>query len=189
MSRILIAGIGNIFMGDDGFGCEVAARLAHETLPTHVELVDFGIRGMDLGYALMDGYDAVLLVDTVDRGAAPGTLYVIEPDLDDFKTDADGPEPLLAPHGMDPEQVLRFVAAIGDSRPRLLLLGCQPAYLGGEHGHMGLSAEVEASIERACAEVRDIIDGLLQSNGLDHTGQATAAGLNNRSEPAPGVLT
>ena len=82
MTRILVACIGNIFMGDDAFGVEVAARLARKRLPENVHVVDYGIRGLDLAYALMDGYDACILVDAVPRGGAPGTLYTIEPDWD-----------------------------------------------------------------------------------------------------------
>ncbi|WP_347906077.1 hydrogenase maturation protease [Pseudomonas purpurea] len=154
--KILVAGIGNIFMGDDGFGCEVARQLSHLTLPAGVDVVDFGIRGLDLGYALMDGFDAVILVDTVDRGEVPGTVYVIEPEL----PGPGGPDPgeaLLSPHGMDPASVLRFIATLGPQRPRVLMVCCQPAYLGGDHGYMGLSDAVTHATEQAVAEVLGLL--------------------------------
>src|ERR1051325_7107702 len=81
---LLVAGIGNIFMGDDAFGCEVARRLSARTLPAGVRVVDFGIRGFDLAYAIMDGPDVTVLVDATPRGGAPGTVYTIEPDLNDL---------------------------------------------------------------------------------------------------------
>lgn len=158
--KILVAGIGNIFMGDDGFGCEVAGRLSQRKVPAGVDVVDFGIRGLDLGYALMDGYEVVILIDTVDRGEAPGTLYLIEPEIGDAAAPARG-EQLMAPHGMDPASVLRFIAALDQRRPRVLMVCCQPAFLGGEQGHMGLSEEVTQSVDKALTEVLGLVDELL----------------------------
>lgn len=158
--KILVAGIGNIFMGDDGFGCEVADRLSQRQVPAGVDVVDFGIRGLDLSYALMDGYEVVILIDTVDRGEAPGTLYLIEPEIGDAAAPARG-EQLMAPHGMDPASVLRFIAALDQRRPRVLMVCCQPAFLGGEQGHMGLSKEVTQSVEKAVTEVLGLVDELL----------------------------
>lgn len=157
--KILVAGIGNIFMGDDGFGCEVVVRLGQRQLHSGVDVVDFGIRGLDLGYALMEGYDAVILIDTVDRGQLPGTLYLIEPNIDDTAAAQPG-EPLMSPHGMDPASVLRFLATLGERRPRVLMVGCQPAFLGGEYGHMGLSDEITEAIDNAVAEVLGLLDEL-----------------------------
>lgn len=160
MMKILVAGIGNIFMGDDGFGCEVADRLSQRQVPAGVDVVDFGIRGLDLSYALMDGYEVVILIDTVDRGEAPGTLYLIEPEIGDAAAPARG-EQLMAPHGMDPASVLRFIAALDQRRPRVLMVCCQPAFLGGEQGHMGLSKEVTQSVEKAVTEVLGLVEELL----------------------------
>lgn len=157
--KILVAGIGNLFLGDDGFGCEVVRRLSESDLPEGVDVVDFGIRGMDLGYALMEGYDLAVLIDTVDRNAAPGTLFVIEPEVDANSPETSESEASsLSPHGMDPVRVLQFVDSFGTPRPRLLLIGCQPEYLGGEEGLIGLSEAVEASIDSALMEVWKVLD-------------------------------
>jgi hydrogenase maturation protease len=117
--RILVAGIGNVFLGDDGFGVALAARLADRALPDGVEVVDFGIRGMDLAYALLEGYDAAVLLDATPRGEPPGTLYVIEPDVAAIDV---APEA----HGMDPATVLALVRALGGTAPRTLVVGCEP---------------------------------------------------------------
>jgi hydrogenase maturation protease len=118
--RILVAGIGNVFLGDDGFGVALADRLARRTLPAGVEVVDFGIRGMDLAFAMQDGYDAVVLLDATPRGEPPGTLYVIEADLD--------PEtrPAVDGHGLDPVSVIALVRAWGATPPRTFVVGCEP---------------------------------------------------------------
>ena len=105
--RILVGGIGNIFLGDDAFGVEVVKRLAAKRLPRGVEVVDFGIKGLDLTYALLDGYDAVILVDAVPRGQQPGTVYVIEPEPDNVTVDS--VDDLLEAHSLDPAKVLRLV--------------------------------------------------------------------------------
>lgn len=155
--KVLIAGIGNIFMGDDAFGCAVAQHLFGNALPPEVEVVDFGIRGMDLGYALMGGgYDLVILLDVVQRGGAPGTLYLIEPELGNGTLDSSG-EQVITPHSMDPASVLKLVASLGAQRPRVLLVGCEPEYLGGEEGYMGLSETVGAAIAPAAAQVLHVI--------------------------------
>ena len=105
--RVLIAGIGNIFLGDDGFGVEVVTRLAGSGLPEGVEVKDFGIRGMDLAYALQDDYDLVVFVDATPRGEEPGTVYLIEPEIEE-----DG-EVSLDTHGMDPVKVIKLARALG----------------------------------------------------------------------------
>lgn len=117
--RILVAGIGNIFLGDDGFGVALANRLAAGELPSGVDVVDFGIRGMDLAWAMQDGYDAVVLLDATPRGDAPGTLYLIEPEVEPGQH-------ALEAHGMDPVKVLSLVAALGGTPPRTLVVGCEP---------------------------------------------------------------
>jgi hydrogenase maturation protease len=162
--RILIAGIGNIFHGDDAFGVEVASRLAARSLPEEACVVDFGIRGFDLAYALLDGYDVTILVDATSRGGPPGTLYTIEVDpdaagaLDEQRIDG-------ATHGMNPMRVLRMAQAMGGRLGRILLVGCEPETLGPEdEGWMGLSATVGAAVDRAVDVVEALIGRLLKEN-------------------------
>src|SRR5947209_14219676 len=118
--RVLVAGIGNVFLGDDGFGVALADRLARHELPAGVEVRDFGIRGMDLALAMQDGYDAVVLLDATPRGESPGTLYVIEVE------DEAGVEATPDPHGMDPLAVLALVRAFGSVPPPTYVVGCEP---------------------------------------------------------------
>lgn len=160
---ILVAGIGNIFMGDDAFGCEVARRLAGRQLPAGVRVVDFGIRGFDLAYAIMDGPDATVFVDATPRGGEPGTLYTIEPDLEELKSlDAGGM--MVEPHGMNPLQVLAMVKSLGGEFKRILLVGCEPQTLGGEEGLMGLSEPVEGAVDEAVEVVESLVAKLLEES-------------------------
>jgi hydrogenase maturation protease len=147
--RVLIAGIGNVFMGDDGFGCEVVRRLGAGPLPQGVDAIDFGTGGMDLGYALTEGYDAAILVDTLAGNEAPGSVSVIEPEVCGAAE--------IVPHDMDPVRVLRFAATLGKLPPRLRLVGCEPASLGGEAGHLGLSVAAAAAVECAVQEIRRLL--------------------------------
>jgi hydrogenase maturation protease len=121
VTRVLVAGIGNVFLGDDGFGVELANRLAARQWPSGVDVVDFGIRGMDLAYALNRGYDAALLLDATPRGQEPGTLYLLE--VDD---PSDSGEAALETHAMDPVRVLALASAMGAVPARVLVLGCEP---------------------------------------------------------------
>jgi hydrogenase maturation protease len=162
MTAILVAGIGNIFNGDDAFGVEVARRLMGRALPQGVKVVDFGIRGIDLTYALLDGYDAAILVDAAARGEAPGTVTIVEPTA----SSVSGLEPgdlIVSAHGLDPAKVLQMVSALGGGCRRLVLVACEPADLGGEDGAMGLSAVVEAAIEPALETVESLIDQFLRN--------------------------
>jgi hydrogenase maturation protease len=176
VSRILIAGIGNIFMGDDGFGCEVAQRLSRCKLPEHVDVVDFGIRAMDLSYTLTDGYDFAILVDTVKRGDAPGTVYVIEPDLSGSDSESQPGEHPIAAHDMDLASILRFVASLGKRGPRVLLVGCEPECLGGDSGYIGLGAAVSLAVDRAAAEVQILLKELPRSRAARWTDRQTIIG-------------
>src|SRR5690242_9470084 len=117
--RILVAGIGNIFLGDDGFGVEVVRRLANRKLPEGVQVVDFGIRGMDLAYALLDHYEAIIFVDIASRGERPGTLYLIEPQIDRDS------EVTLDTHGMDLMKVLALARSLGARPARTFLVACE----------------------------------------------------------------
>jgi hydrogenase maturation protease len=165
-SSILVAGIGNIFLGDDAFGVEVARRMAGLDLPASVRVADFGIRGFDLAYALQDGYETTILVDACPHGEAPGTLYVIEPDLKAL----DGPDAAPATveaHAMNPMNVLRMAKAMNIEIKNVLLVGCEPETLGGEEGQMGLSAPVEAAVDEAVKLVESLVNRILNGNGPD----------------------
>jgi hydrogenase maturation protease len=156
-NHILIAGIGNIFLGDDGFGVEVAKRLAGRSYPAGVRVVDFGIRGFDLAYALMDGPEVTILVDACPRGGAPGTIYVIEPDLKEPDS-ATGQFAFVEGHSMNPMNVLRVATSMGGKLKRVLLVGCEPESLGGDEGHMGLSAPVESAVDEAVATIERLVE-------------------------------
>jgi hydrogenase maturation protease len=162
--RILVAGIGNIFLGDDAFGVEVARRLSGRALPNYVRVVDFGIRGLDLAYALLDDYDAAILVDAAGRGGEPGTLYLLEPELGD--ADAEGAQAVpMEAHGMNPMRVLEMVRAMGGRPRQVLVVGCEPATLGDEfEGAMGLSAPVESAVDGAIAMVESLIARVTQEH-------------------------
>ena len=152
--RVLIAGIGNVFLGDDGFGVEVAARLAGRRLPEGVEVADFGIRGFDLAYALMDGYDAAILVDALPRGEPAGTLCVLEPQLDDLDRAA-----TLDGHAMNPIAVLAMVRQQGGTLPPTWIVGCEPGVIDPEgEGHVGLSQPVAAAV----AAGADLVEALVR---------------------------
>ena len=154
--RILIAGIGNVFLGDDGFGVEVVKRLAGRELPEGVEVADFGIRGMDLAYALQDDYDVVVFVDAIPRGEEPGTIYLLEPEIVE-----DG-EISLDTHGMDPVKVIKLSRALGARRTRTLVVGCEPqVVLSGEDYDdmlMDLSEPVRAAVEEAVKVVESLVE-------------------------------
>ena len=158
--RILVAGIGNIFLGDDAFGVEVVQRLAQRPMGDGVQVIDFGIRGFDLAYAILDGYDAVIMVDATARGGAPGTLYVIEPDL----TRLDESEPMeIETHGMTPEHVLQLVRTFGGDPQGILVVGCEPATFGPEgEGQMGLSEPVAAAVAEAMQMVEELVQKFWQ---------------------------
>ncbi|MGH3327827.1 MAG: hydrogenase maturation protease [Streptomycetales bacterium] len=175
--RVLVAGVGNIFLGDDGFGVEVARRLAAEPLPEGVEVADFGIRGVHLAYQLLDGYDLLILVDAVTRGEEPGTVYVIEPDLDAIEPvgpDAEGP-PIDA-HGMAPDAVFALLKTFGGSVDRVLVVACEPTDV---EERMGLSPPVAGAVDRAIGAVLDLL-------AEPASRAATAAGRATRRGRDPG---
>jgi len=145
-ARVLVAGIGNIFLGDDGFGVEVIRRLAVRELPEGVKVADFGIRGFDLAYALQDGYETTILVDAYPHGQTPGTVSLVEPDLDDLDAQ---PQTIVDAHAMNPMHVLRMAKSMNGSLGKILLIGCQPQTFGPEEGQLGLSDCVEASVNGA----------------------------------------
>ena len=163
---VLVAGIGNIFLGDDGFGVEVVRRMAGRHLPAGVRVSDFGIRSFDLAYALQDGYETTILVDACPHGQAPGTLYVIEPDLKTLDDPA-APQAVVEAHAMNPMSVLRMARAMNIELKNVLLIGCEPETLGGEEGQMGLSAPVEAAVDDAVKLVESVINKVLGNRDGD----------------------
>ena len=120
-------------------------------------MTDFGIRGYDLAYALLDGYDATILIDACPRGEPAGTLYVIEPELNDTG-DAEDQLCAVEAHGMNPLNVLRLARSMGASLKRVLLVGCEPGTLGPEEGQMGLSEPIAAVIDEAVKLVESIVN-------------------------------
>jgi hydrogenase maturation protease len=157
---ILIAGIGNIFLADDGFGVEVVNRLASKSFSSGVRAADFGIRGFDLAYALMEGYETTILVDAYPGEGAPGTLFVVEPDLRELNS-AEAQVAAIEPHGMNPLAVLRMAMNMGGQLKRVLLVGCVPATLGPEEGQMGLSEPVTAAVDEAAKLVESLVTRIL----------------------------
>lgn len=150
--RILVVGVGNIFLGDDGFGVEVVRRLSQVDLPDRVRVVDYGIRGMHLAYDLAAAdHDLTIMVDATAQGDPPGTVSVIELDL----PEPTAPAALLDAHGMQPDVVLGLIAVLGGQPGRVLLVGCEPAVL--EH-RMSLSPAVEQAVDTAVRVVVDLID-------------------------------
>ena len=152
--QILVAGIGNAWMRDDGFGGHVAKALGERELPQAVTVLDFGIGGLDLAYEVMRGYyDALVLVDVSRQGGEPGTLYVIEPDPDEIEPIADGE--VVSPHGMDPKTVLRFVKTVGGWPGKIVVVACEPA--AGDEMGLELTPEVAAVVDRAAELVLETI--------------------------------
>jgi hydrogenase maturation protease len=161
MKRILVGGVGNIFEGDDAFGVEVIRRLSARTLPAELELVDFGICGVDLAYALTGGYEMVVLADCAQRGEAPGTISVVEP------KQAPSPQNIAAmAHNLDPATILKSLAGHPDLCERIVLVLCEPRTLGGDDGAMGLSETVAAAIGPAADVVEWLTEAYLQERAV-----------------------
>ena len=158
-ARVLVAGIGNVFLGDDGFGVALAGRLARREPRLGVEVVDFGIRGMDLAYALLEGYDAAVLLDATPRGERPGTLYVIEPEVPD--------DVALETHGMDPVKVLALARTLGGTPPRTFVVGCEPLTRMSEDDEeivAALSEPVQAALDEAVRLVDSLLEDLTRGD-------------------------
>jgi hydrogenase maturation protease len=150
---ILVAGIGNIFFGDDAFGCEVACRMLKRSLSENVRVEDFGIRGLELAYTLLEDFELIILVDAMPRGGEPGTLYVIDPEIPEPCAEDD-----LVPHGMNPVQVLRFARSMGARIAPLRIVGCEPEMPANpEEGYIGLSVRVDAAIDEAISTINSLI--------------------------------
>ena len=159
--RILIAGIGNIFLGDDGFGVEVVRRLADREWPEGVQVKDFGIRGMDLAYALQDEYELVVFVDATPRGGEPGTVYLIEPEVED-----DG-NVSLDTHGMDPVKVIKLSRALGARPTRTLVVGCEPQVVLGGEDYDEMLMELSKPVRAAVDEAVKLVESLVEEPGGD----------------------
>jgi hydrogenase maturation protease len=157
---ILVAGIGNIFLGDDGFGVEVARRLAARPQPEGLTVVDYGIRGYDLAYALVRGSDHVILVDACPRGEPPGTVFVLEPDL----AAPDAGQAVLDAHDLNPVHVLRLARSLGAELGPVVVVGCEPATLGPPEGQMGLSEPVQAAVEEAVTLIEGLVARFLHED-------------------------
>jgi hydrogenase maturation protease len=185
-TRVLVAGIGNIFCGDDGFGVQVAQRLLHRRLPAQIRVGDFGTRGFELACAL-DSAEVVILVDAHPHGARPGSLTVIEPDVD-LVVGSNLYESIDEPFALDCRRVLQLARAMDVRLGRIILVGCQPQTLGGADGSMGLSAPVAAAVEdalnlveslsrRALSDGRqlyvDVLDGPLDESTEGTAGRPT----------------
>lgn len=188
--RTLVACLGNIFLGDDGFGVAVAERLAGHDLGGDVQVTDYGIRGMHLAYDLAHGWDRVILVDATARGGAPGTVYVIEPEAQPASVEPDGANggagasgagasgaaggaTLLDAHGMQPDLMLEMAGVLGGNGARMLIVGCEPASL--EEG-IGLSVPVAAAVDEAVAVVRRLAgDGDRPGTGAQQRPRARIA--------------
>ncbi len=154
---ILVAGIGNTWLQDDGFGSEVVKRLEQRELPENVSVFDFGTGGLDLAYEVMRGYAGLILVDTSRQGGEPGTLYVMEPDQEEIEGGFEDGE-MINPHGMDPQTVLRFVNAVGGWPGKVVVVACEP--LTVEEMGLGLSKAVEAAVDKAIDVVLEQVEEL-----------------------------
>ena len=154
--RVLIAGIGNIFLGDDAFGVTLAQKLAEKDWPPEVQVTDFGIRSFDLAFALLGEYKLAILVDAISRGGPPGKLYVIEPDLESAGMVE------MDTHSMDPVKVLRLVRVYGKPTGRILVVGCEPSTVEpDEQGEMSLSTPVQTALEEAEKIVMKLVEEFL----------------------------
>jgi len=150
---LLVAGIGNIFLSDDGFGSEVLAHFRGRSVPPGVEICDYGIRGVHLAYRLLDGVDTLVFVDAAPHGAAPGTVSLLEVDPAEIPA-GDGEAPPVDAHGMEPVAVLRLLGSLGGAVRRVLVVACEPKVV--EEG-MGLSPEVEAAVPAAVTLIEELL--------------------------------
>jgi hydrogenase maturation protease len=155
MPKILVACVGNIFLGDDAFGVEVAKRLRERELPDDVVVSDFGIRGYDLAYALMEEWSLVILVDALPRGGPPGTVYTLEPELPVQRNDSCAPDA----HSLNPDSVLQLVHALEGRPRRMLVVGCEPEHIEPDaEGKIGLSPPVDAGANEAVKIIEELIN-------------------------------
>ena len=162
--KVLVAGIGNIFLGDDRFGVEVVRRLPERPLPEGVRVIDFGIRGFDLAMALREGYETAILVDAIHRGSAPGFLHVFELTPEDLGAST-ARDLFVEAHALDPVKVLRLARALGGPLPRVVVVGCEPATVE-ENCAMQLSEPVAAAVDQAIARIEALVaEALMATSG------------------------
>jgi hydrogenase maturation protease len=178
-ARTLVAGVGNVFLGDDGFGVEVARLLAERPRQDGVEIADFGIRGVHLVYELLDGCDLFVLVDAAPRGLEPGTVTVLEVEPDTVEPDEGSPGagdapgvPLMDAHGLAPDDIFAMLATMGGRPGRSLLVACEPADVSAR---MGLSEPVRAAVPHAVRAVEEILGQIGQKEGVRDGAQADRA--------------
>jgi hydrogenase maturation protease len=172
--QILVAGVGNAWLGDDGFGGNVIARLQQRELPAGVQCLDFGTGGLDLAYEVIRGYDALVLLDVSRQGGEPGTLYVMEPD--EASVDAEVQDgQMLDPHGMDPQTVLRFVKLFGGWPGMVLVIACEPTNV--EEMGMGLSEAVAEAVDRAADLVLETIAEIARATPTEEVPTSMPRGL------------
>ena len=175
LPKILVAGIGNVLLGDDGFGVAVIQQLARATMPNGVTLMEIGMRGLDLTYALLGDYDAAILIDAAQRGAAPGSIYVMDPEQTDRHSsdDVTNPAGVLDAHAMEPEKVLAFVRESGSALRAMRVVGCEPLTFGSDaRPASGLSKPVQAAVPIAERQVLALIaelQHLLRPTTLDES--------------------
>jgi len=172
-AQVLVAGVGNSWLTDDGFGGHVARRLEQTELPTGVRVMDFGTGGLDLAYEVMRGYHGLILIDASEQGGEPGSLYVLEPDPEEIDAGIEDGE-VLSPHGMDPQTVLRFVKAVHGWPGKVVVVACEPA----EVDAMGieLSEPVQAAVEGAIGVVLEQIEIMRADARAEQAEQQEAAG-------------
>ena len=162
--RVMVAGIGNVFLNDDGFGCAVAARLLAEPGREGVKVIDYGIRGMHLAYDLLDGYDALVIIDALPRGGSPGDINVLQVRAEDLGTgDFDA-------HGMEPTSVLASLGSLGGELPLTYVVGCEPGDVGEG---MDLTPPVAEAVDRAVDTVRQLLENELGSEWAGPSGPAS----------------
>lgn len=165
--RVLVVGVGNLLRRDDGFGIEVACRLAErDNLPPGVRVVETGIAGVGLAQELMDGYDALMILDAVRRGGRPGTLYLLEPEVTDVRSwpDEERRAFLADLHQVEPSLALGLAAALGVLPPIVRILGCEPA--DWDEAEIGLTPPVARAADLAVDRARQLLDELAQRSGL-----------------------
>ncbi len=169
---ILVAGIGNIFLGDDAFGVEVVGELQRRALPREVTVIDFGIRSYDLAYAISEAWDAVVLVDAAPRGEPPGTVYLLEVNEDDLGEQ----EGLVDAHSMDPVRVLQLGARLGGRPKQLYVVGCEPASVDPENSEPGLSPAVKEAVPKAVEMIEKLVGKLSKTENKHRNRMPALAG-------------